>query len=103
VIDVLKIAVVFALPFIVGLISGFNPAAVAITFPIVVAPMAVADPRFIAFAFASGFAGVMLSPAHMCLVLTVQHFKADFGRVLGMVTPPQVAVLLVGISLYILR
>ncbi|MCL5959717.1 MAG: DUF401 family protein [Chloroflexi bacterium] len=99
------IAVVFALPFIVGLISGASQATVAITFPIVVTLGAgtAADPRLMAFAFASGFAGVMTSPAHLCLVLTVQHFRADFGRVLRMVVAPQTAVLAVGMVLYLVR
>ena len=37
------------------------------------------DPGAVTFAFASGFAGVMLSPTHLCLVLTLQYFKADMA------------------------
>jgi integral membrane protein (TIGR00529 family) len=98
------VVVVFALPFIVGLMTGIAQAPVAITFPIIagLTPGAV-DPRVIAFAFASGFAGVMMSPTHMCFALTVQHFKADFGKVLRMVVPSQAAIIGVGAIIFFLR
>lgn len=97
-------ALVFILPFIVGLMTGIVQAPVAITFPIVagLSPGAV-DLHMIAFAFASSFAGVMLSPTHMCFVLTVRHFRADFGKVLRMVALPESAIVLVGAAIYFVR
>jgi len=59
-----------------GLTVGF----VGATFPIITAMMGGhADPGAFTFAFASGFAGVMLSPTHLCLLLTIQYFKADMA------------------------
>jgi hypothetical protein len=37
------------------------------------------DLGVITFAFASGFAGVMLSPTHLCLLLTIRYFNADMA------------------------
>lgn len=97
-------ALAFILPFIVGLMTGIVQAPVAITFPIIAGLSGNGiDLRMIAFAFASCFAGVMLSPTHMCFVLTVRHFKADFGKVLRMVAVPESVIVLVGAAIYFLR
>jgi integral membrane protein (TIGR00529 family) len=72
--------VFFILPFIVGLLTGLTVAFVGITFPIISAMMGGSpDLGVITFAFASGFAGVMLSPTHLCLLLTVRYFNADMA------------------------
>ncbi|MDO8673804.1 MAG: DUF401 family protein [Dehalococcoidia bacterium] len=75
--------VVFALPFLVGLLTGYAQAVVGIAFPVFLGLSGSGglDMNLVAFGFVSGFAGVLLSPTHLCLILTIQHFKADFGRV----------------------
>ena len=35
----------------------------------------------ISFAFASGYVGVLLSPVHLCLVLTREYFGASMGGI----------------------
>ncbi len=98
------IVLAFLLPFVVGLMTGVAQAPIAITFPIIGALLVGGvDVRLAPLAFASGFAGVMLSPTHLCFVLTVRHFKADFGTVLRMVVLPQAAIVLVGAAIYFLR
>jgi integral membrane protein (TIGR00529 family) len=70
--------VFFVLPFIVGLLTGLTVGFVGVTFPIIMAMMGGSpDLGVITFAFASGFAGVMLSPTHLCLLLTIRYFNAD--------------------------
>ena len=72
--------VFFILPFIVGLLTGLTVAFVGTTFPIITAMMGSSpDLGVITFAFASGFAGVMLSPTHLCLLLTIRYFNADMA------------------------
>ena len=72
--------VFFILPFIVGLLTGLTVAFVGTTFPIITAMTGGSpDLGVITFAFASGFAGVMLSPAHLCLLLTIRYFNADMA------------------------
>jgi integral membrane protein (TIGR00529 family) len=72
--------VFFALPFIVGLLTGLTVGFVGATFPIITAMMGGnPDLGVITFAFASGFAGVMLSPTHLCLLLTIRYFNADMA------------------------
>jgi hypothetical protein len=33
------------------------------------------------FAYVSGFVGILVSPAHLCLALTADYFKADLRDV----------------------
>lgn len=98
------LALAFILPFTVGLMTGMVQAPIAITFPIIAAlSSGGVDVHMTAFAFASSLAGVMLSPTHMCFVLTVRHFKADFGKVSRMVALPEAAIVLVGAAMYFIR
>jgi len=90
--------VLFTLPFIVGLLTGLTVGFVGATFPIVMAMLGPnPDPGAITFAFASGFAGVMLSPTHLCLLLTLRYFKADMARTYRMMYLPILLVFLVGL------
>jgi hypothetical protein len=70
---------VMALPFISGLATGITVGFVGASFPIVIPLMAGESLGSLlsvtVLAFASGFMGVMLSPVHVCLVVTSQHFK----------------------------
>ncbi len=91
--------VIFLLPFIVGLLTGLTVGFVGATFPIITAMMGGhPDPATVTFAFASGFAGVMLSPTHLCLLLTVQYFKADMAGTYRLLYVPVLLVFLVGLG-----
>jgi integral membrane protein (TIGR00529 family) len=96
-------AVFFSLPFIVGLLTGLTVAFVGSTFPIIIA-MAGGhpEPSVVTFAFASGFAGVMLSPTHLCLLLTVRYFNADLAGTYRLMYLPVLLVFLVGLGVYLL-
>ena len=97
------VAVFFALPFLVGLLTGLTVGFVGSTFPIIVAMTGGhPDPGIITFAFASGFAGVMLSPTHLCLLLTVQYFKADLAGTYRLMYVPVLLVFLVGVGVYLI-
>jgi len=90
--------VIFALPFIVGLLTGLTVGFVGATFPIITAMLGGhPDPAMVTFAFASGFAGVMLSPTHLCLLLTIRYFKADMAGTYRLLYLPVFLVLLVGL------
>lgn len=90
--------ILFTLPFLAGLLTGLTVGFVGATFPIITAMMGGhPDAATITFAFASGFAGVMLSPTHLCLLLTVQYFKADLAGTYRLMYLPVVLVFLVGL------
>ncbi len=72
--------VVSVISFLIGLITGFSPAYVATGFPVFIG--LVPDGQMAAYLMlghATGFAGVLLSPAHACLVLSNKYFQAPFG------------------------
>jgi hypothetical protein len=39
------------------------------------------DMILVMFAYVSGFVGILLSPAHLCLALTADYFKAELRDV----------------------
>jgi hypothetical protein len=95
-----------ALPFLAGLMTGLTIAYVGITFPILMPLMGSGSPSLglLALAFGSGFAGVMLSPVHLCLVLTREYFNADMARVYHRLWIPSALVLAAAaVPLYIAR
>jgi integral membrane protein (TIGR00529 family) len=73
----------FLIPFIAGIMTGLTVGYVGITFPLLLPLMGTSapSPALVALAFGSGFAGVMLSPVHLCYVLTCEYFKADIAKV----------------------
>jgi hypothetical protein len=70
-------------PFLLGLLTGVNHAFVGISFPILLPIFGLAHPDLVLvmFAYVSGFVGILLSPAHLCLILTVDYFQADLRDV----------------------
>jgi integral membrane protein (TIGR00529 family) len=94
-------AVVFALPFLVGLLTGLTVGFVGATFPLIMVMMGGHPaPAVVTFAFASGFAGIMLSPTHLCLLLTVRYFNADMAGVYRLMYLPVFLVFAVGLIQY---
>ncbi|MCD4699364.1 MAG: DUF401 family protein [Phycisphaerae bacterium] len=84
------IAVIAILPFIAGMVTGIAAGFVGTSFPIVMGliPKAGPIPAYVALAFFFGHAGQMLSPMHLCLILSNRHFKTDFGQVYRIIIPP---------------
>lgn len=73
------VLVIVILPFLVGTITGITVAFVGATFPILFSlitdsPMADSLLAYTILAFCAGYLGVLLSPLHICLVLTCQYF-----------------------------
>ncbi|MHC4563433.1 MAG: DUF401 family protein, partial [Planctomycetota bacterium] len=84
--------VVAALPFIAGMVLGvavgFVGTAFPIVFPLVVgtkAPMA-----YVMLAYAFGHMGQMLSPIHICQIVTLEYFKSNYREVYPRIVPPAV-------------
>jgi integral membrane protein (TIGR00529 family) len=94
-------AVVFLIPMLVGLLTGLAQAFVGVAFPVVL-PFIVAssDPvNVAAIAYAGGFLGVLLSPVHLCLILTHHYFGAGLGGIYRLMLLPSVVVALVAFAI----
>ncbi|MGD8536687.1 MAG: DUF401 family protein [Candidatus Aminicenantes bacterium] len=84
----------FTVPFFLGLLTGVNHAYVGISFPILLPIFGLENPDMVLvlFAYVSGFVGILLSPAHLCLVLTLDFFKADLRDVYKILLWPSVVI-----------
>ncbi len=87
--------ILFILPFISGLLTGITVGFVGSTFPLILSLAGGAHLNQITFAFASGFVGVLLSPVHLCFVLTREYFKADIAGIYRK-TIPGCAIIMAG-------
>ena len=71
--------IIACISFIIGVLTGLSQGHVAIVMPIVAA-MGTSDMTLASIAMAFGVAGQMLTPTHMCLIVTTDYFKANlFG------------------------
>lgn len=71
--------VVGIIAFMGGILTGTAQGFVAIAFPFI-ALLSPGDISLVIVCFILGTAGHMLSPAHLCLVVTLDYFKASFIR-----------------------
>lgn len=69
--------IIASVSFIIGVLTGMSQGHVAIVMPIVAA-MQTGSLNLAGVAMAFGVAGQMLTPTHMCLVVTLDYFKANF-------------------------
>jgi hypothetical protein len=89
------------IPFLAGIMTGLTVGFVGITFPFLLPLLTfngTADPSLLAIAFGGGFCGVMLSPLHLCLVLSGEYFNADFSKVYRLLIIPSILVLAAGVA-----
>jgi integral membrane protein (TIGR00529 family) len=83
-IPMLLVAVI--LPLFVGLITGLTIAVMGISFPILIPLVhSIGDATmllpYVMVVMVSGFAGVLLSPLHLCLILSNEYFNVSMGSV----------------------
>lgn len=94
--------ILFLLPFITGLLTGVTVGFVGATFPLIINIAGNISLYAISFAFASGFLGVLLSPTHVCLLLTREYFKANLWGMYKIMLLPCLIVFLGAIVAYII-
>jgi len=87
--DVPVLLMFFLLPFTVGVLTGISSACVAVTFPILAGLLPEINLSYMAFAYVSGFAGVMVTPIHLCMVFSANYYKAKLGSLMVRVIIPQ--------------
>jgi hypothetical protein len=79
------VAVIMLLPLVSGLATGLSVGFVGASFPIVISLLGDAPPvrtlmATTALAYGFGYVGQLLSPVHVCLVVTSQHFHTSVLR-----------------------
>lgn len=82
---------VIVIPFVSGLSTGIAVGFVGASFPVVLSLAQATDFGFYAtmiLGYSSGYLGMMLSPIHVCLIVTNEYFETKLGRSLTGVLGP---------------
>lgn len=80
----------FGISFSLGFLTGVNTAYIAIAFPVML-PIIQSSPHFLhlsIYLYVIGFAGILLSPVHLCLVLSNEYFGSNLVKVYKYLIPP---------------
>jgi hypothetical protein len=97
--------VLFIIPFFIATMTGLGTAALGIGLPVLL-PIIIqgeANLYYAMLAFTGSFVGVMISPMHLCLVVTKNYFKADTGKIYKMLIPFLLIMILSALILVIIR
>jgi len=100
------VAAVAALPFLAGLVTGIALAFTGTSFPLVAGLMAVPGSGLtplatLVLAYSFGYIGMMLSPVHLCFVVTRDYFESDYVSVYRHILPCAAVVLAFGIIAHV--
>lgn len=90
--------VVAALPFISGLVTGIAIGFVGSSYPLIVAVLhgQLQGSEMLAYstlAYGFGYMGMMMSPVHLCLLVSKDYFHADFVGIYKLLLKPMIFVL----------
>jgi len=91
----------FFVPFTGGLLTGLTIGFVGSTFPLIMSLPGGATLPALSFAFAAGFIGVLMSPVHICFILTREYFKADLWGMYKRMIPAAVLIFAVATAEYL--
>jgi len=100
------LVILFFIPFLIGMLTGITSAIVGIGFPVLlpfIVTQGEVNLNYVMFAFVGGYMGHMLSPMHLCLVVTNDYFKADVGKIYKMLIPFLLIMILSALILVIAR
>jgi len=101
--DIPILPVLFILPFVSGILTGLTVGFVGSTFPLLLSLTGGAHLNQLSFAFVSGYVGVLLSPVHLCLILTRDYFRADMWGIYKRIIPAVTVIMAVAVLGYFLR
>ena len=74
--------IIACLSFIIGVMTGMGQGYIAIVMPIV-ALMAPGNIVLVGIAMVYGMAGQMVTPTHLCILVTVEYFKCRLWKTIG--------------------
>jgi len=83
--------------FVIGILTAHNMAAIAILYPMFSSIM---DINLVIIMFISSFFGYLLSPLHLCIAVTYDYFKPNFGKFYKIIAPPSIVVMVIVVILY---
>lgn len=96
---------IFFLPFMITFVTGITSTSVGVSYPLIESLLYVNGKlslSLMGIAFTGAVAGVLLSPLHLCLIVTVKYFKAKFGKVYSFIIPSVIFVSVISVVVYLL-
>lgn len=98
--------IIMLMPFFSGFITGIAVGFVGTSFPLII-PLFPSGNLFdylslAALAYTFGYMGMMLSPVHLCLLVTKDHFRASLLRSYRHILLPAAAVMLAAMGLFLI-
>jgi integral membrane protein (TIGR00529 family) len=99
------VAILAALPLLMGFATGIATAFVGISFPLLlpfIIPGSELNSYALLLAYTSGEVGLLLSPVHLCFVLSAEYFKANLGKVYKYTVPPLLAIEAIVVVIYLI-
>jgi hypothetical protein len=96
---------VMLLPFVAGMVTGLAVGFIGTSFPFVIAlmhaPASGITPLATLFlAYGCGYIGLLLSPVHLCMILSREYFQAPFNGVYRLLAAPCLLVFLFALAGY---
>jgi integral membrane protein (TIGR00529 family) len=97
--------VLFSIPFFIGMMTGMGIAALGVGLPVLLPIIVQGEVNlyYAMLAFTGSFTGMMISPMHLCLVVTQNYFKADMGKIYKMLILPLIIIALSSLVLVIIQ
>lgn len=92
--------ILFLLPFVCGLLTGLTVGSIGATFPLIISIYGT-NMAGMSFAFAAGYVGVLLSPVHVCLILTTKYFEANMWKIYKKLIPATLSIMGVALIQYL--
>ncbi|MDZ4231159.1 MAG: DUF401 family protein, partial [Dehalococcoidales bacterium] len=94
-----------ALPLLIGLATGISMAFAGITLPLLI-PYILTDSGLNTYAlltaYVSGMMGLLLSPLHLCFILSAAYFQANLARMYRYLLPLTMTMEAIVISIYLI-
>ena len=95
----IPLAILFVLlPFVGGVTSGLTVSYVSLTFPILILLGLDTSLWYAAIAFTAGSIGGMITPLHLCAVMTADFFKTSLSGLLKKVVIAEIPLLILSIA-----
>ncbi len=99
------IIIIILVPLIMGLITGYNLGAIGLSYFLVIPFFEISNLNIVGFAslvFISSLIGYLISPLHLCNIVSSEHMKTDTTRMYKMYIPACLALLILHTTFIVL-
>jgi len=84
--------------FIIGVLTAHNMAAIPLLYSML-APLIGGDVYLVSLLYISSFMGYLISPLHLCVVVSYDYFKPRFALLYKLMLPPAIVITIIAVLL----